>query len=196
MKNVFRREGQGWLTVYAGKQCFFEDYVGLFYVHELLALRPDQQIAVSDLVSRAHGGAGHVLSGNQVQGIIEALANGEVNELAAFRPDYLVPPQVAKAIRDTLERKIEELEQATDAIAHSSLLDEVARMREYLEKADSRSKFADVRKRNRTSVKHAISRAIKTIARYNPTLARHLGNSIHLGYFCAYEPEKPVDWSL
>jgi hypothetical protein len=39
-----------------------------------------------------------------------------------------------------------------------------------------------------------IKAAIENIRASNPTLGRHLANSIRTGHFCCYAPAEPGDW--
>lgn len=50
--------------------------------------------------------------------------------------------------------------------------------------------------RARSAVTWRIRSAIRKIAAAHPALGRHLENSVRTGTFCAYEPERPVDWRL
>jgi hypothetical protein len=41
-----------------------------------------------------------------------------------------------------------------------------------------------------------IRSAIRKIAAVHPALGRHLENSVHTGTYCAYNPERSIDWRL
>ena len=57
-------------------------------------------------------------------------------------------------------------------------------------------KVADASERARKAVTNRIRDSIAKLDKDNPTLARHLANSIKLGTFCSYTPERPVEWAL
>jgi non-specific serine/threonine protein kinase len=100
------------------------------------------------------------------------------------------------AVQDVLDARQEQLTHATNGAPRAELVDEINKLKAYLEEARSHVRFEDRAKRDRSSVKNAIKRAIKVIAEHDPGLARHLRNSIRTGYSCSYRPEKPVAWSL
>lgn len=55
---------------------------------------------------------------------------------------------------------------------------------------------ADAGERARSAVTHRIRGAIRQIAKVHPQLAAHLDRSIVTGHYCAYRPERPVDWTI
>ena len=57
-------------------------------------------------------------------------------------------------------------------------------------------KVADASERARKAVTNRIRDSIAKLDKDNRTLARHLANSIKLGTFCSYTPERPVEWAL
>jgi hypothetical protein len=50
--------------------------------------------------------------------------------------------------------------------------------------------------RARSAVTWRIRNAIRKISSRHPSLGRHLENAVRTGTFCAYVPEKSVDWSF
>jgi hypothetical protein len=196
MENTFQLKGQIWRKVYGNKEHFYRDYKGLNYIHQLLALKLSERLSATDLVIRAGGEAGDVGSPEQVKAILADLMEGNVVNLTAHRPDYLLPTKVIIALQDYLRAKEEELAQAADGAARAELADEIKKVRAYLKVARSNVRFEDRAKRDRTSVRNAIRRAIKVIAKDDEDLARHLKNSIRTGYWCSYQPERPVAWRL
>ena len=50
--------------------------------------------------------------------------------------------------------------------------------------------------RARKAVSSRVSDSIRRIRMQHPELGVHLDNSIRLGLFCRYAPEKPFEWSL
>jgi len=57
-------------------------------------------------------------------------------------------------------------------------------------------KTGDHAERARSAVTWRIRSAISRIEAVHPALGRHLKNSVRTGTFCAYEPERRVDWRL
>jgi hypothetical protein len=196
MKNTFQLKGQIWRTVYANRECFFRDSRGMRYIHQLLALKSDECLGATDLVGRAPGRGGQVAHPEEVPAIVEALTNGDLVHQSAHRPDYLLPSQVALDLQDVLAARQEQLTHAVNGAERAELADEIENIGSYMKAARSNGRFQDRAKRDRSSVKNAITRAIKVIAEHDPDLARHLRNSIRTGYWCSYQPEKPIGWSL
>ena len=196
MKPTFILKGQFWRTVYANKECFFRDSRGMHYIHQLLALKSSERLGVTNMVSLAPGRGGQAASPEQVPAIVEALVNGDLVHQASHRPDYLLPSQVALDLEDVLDARQKQLTHAVNGAELAELADEIEQIKAYLKEACSHVRFDDRAKRDRSSVKNAITRAIKVIAQYDPDLARHLRNSIRTGYSCSYQPERPTEWSL
>jgi|GEM_PF-4746438 len=61
---------------------------------------------------------------------------------------------------------------------------------------DNAQRLWEDAERIRKSVSNAISRAKKAIKAHCPTLARHLDNSLDIGFSCRYQPEPRIPWSL
>ena len=196
MKATFELKGQIWRTVYANKERFFRDSRGMRYIHQLLALKSFECFGVTDLASRAPGRGGQVAPPEQAPAIVEALVNGDLVDQSSHGPDYLLPSQIALDLQDNLDARQEQLTLAANGAERAELADEIENTRAYLKEARSRVRFDDRARRDRSSVKNAITRAIKVIAQYDQDLARHLRNSIRTGYSCSYQPERPVEWSL
>jgi TolB-like protein/tetratricopeptide (TPR) repeat protein len=57
-------------------------------------------------------------------------------------------------------------------------------------------KLGDPAEKARTAVTWRIRNAIKKIGEAHPELGRHLEVSIRTGAFCAYSPEKAIDWTV
>jgi hypothetical protein len=196
MKHIFKLKGTIWRMVYGNRECFFQDLKGLHHIHELLPLKSFEHLSSTDLVSRAPGRSSQVASPQQVSATVEALASGDLVHQSSHCPDYLLSPRVTIDLQGVLDTKQEQLTQETNGAARAELVDEIEKTKAYLKEARSNLRFIDRAKRDRSSVKNAITRAIKVIAQHDPDLARHLRNSIRTGYWCSYEPEKPVVWFL
>ncbi len=80
------------------------------------------------------------------------------------------------------ERAREELDQLTAALAAAFGLGGRAR------------KSGDPAERARSAVTWRIRSALTKIEQAHPPLGRHLRNSIRTGLFCAYVPERPLEW--
>jgi hypothetical protein len=50
--------------------------------------------------------------------------------------------------------------------------------------------------RARSAVTWRIRKAIKKIEAVNPSLGKHLSNSVKTGLFCSYHPELSMDWQI
>jgi hypothetical protein len=55
---------------------------------------------------------------------------------------------------------------------------------------------ADQAERARKAIGNRIRETIARIAAADPALGRHLANSVHLGAYCSYEPDRSVTWEI
>jgi hypothetical protein len=172
--NVLRREGDSWLIGYEGASFRLRDAKGLRYIARLVR-DPEHELHVVDLAGAVD--------------IREADATPAPDERARI------------AYRRRLEDLREQLEDAerfgdigrTDALQGEmdAIASELAAAYG-LRGARTRSGAERVRK----AVTKCIRDQIAKIARADEALGRHLTNAIRTGTFCAYLPERPVDWEL
>src|SRR6185437_15975215 len=180
--HVFRRAGDTWTLIFAGRSVTLRDAKGLRDLAVLLAA-PGREVAATDLVS----------------GPASAAAPG----LAALGADPVLDDQARAAYRTRLARLDEELAEADThqdiersarlAAERDALIGELA----HATGLGGRSRrLGDVTERARSTVTARIRDAIGRIDRVHPELGRHLRASIVTGSRCSYRPAETVRWSI
>ena len=180
--NVFRRAGDTWTLIFAGRGVTLRDAKGLRDLAVLLAA-PGREVAATDLVS----------------GPASVAAPG----LAALGADPVLDDRARAAYRTRLARLDEELAEADThqdiersarlAAERDALIGELA----HATGLGGRSRrLGDVTERARTTVTARIRDAIGRIERAHPELGRHLRASIVTGSRCSYRPAETVRWSI
>lgn len=183
VRSVFRREGEFWTIVYAGRVLRLRDSRGLRHIAQLLG-RPGEDLHVFDL------------SGATVQ-------NG-----ALPRPrvgDALVDPQARAAYRRRLQELRGELDEAR-AANDLARADRTAAEMDFLKRqliratgigGAGRQASPEV-ERARVNVTRTIRLALAKIAPEHPQLARLLNGAIRTGTVCRYtpDPDQPLVWTL
>ena len=177
----FVLEGDFWSITYDGQTLRLKDSKGLQYLAALIA-REKEEIHSAELAS---GGG----SGEPPQG------RGDVGEIldAQARSEY------RERLRD-LEGELEEATRWNDAGRAARMTEEIEFLKGELSAAvglGGRSRRAgNTGERARKAVASRIHDAIAKIRSDNPALALHFSNSIRLGTFCCYTPERKVAWVL
>ena len=180
--NVFRRAGDTWTLIFAGRGVTLRDAKGLHDLAVLLAA-PGREVAATDLVS----------------GPASVAAPG----LAALGADPVLDDRARAAYRTRLARLDEELAEtdthqdiersARLAAERDALIGELA----HATGLGGRSRrLGDVTERARSTVTARIRDAIGRIERAHPELGRHLRASIVTGSRCSYRPAETVRWSI
>ena len=115
-------------------------------------------------------------------------------------PDAVLPDEARNRLMSWLADAKEELAELKDdgEIEQAAMVEEkIQAVEKHLKQCGfgkHSSNFQNRSNRDRNSVSKAIKSAIKAIAMTNPSLARHLSNSIRTGFNCCYQPEKPTKW--
>ncbi len=176
--NIFRREGDYWAVSYEGRWVRMKDAKGMQYIAALLR-RQGEEVHVSDLVN-----------GGPIARNLDD--DGEVLDARA-RDDY-------RERLETLRFELEEARGINDPRRSTRLQQEIELITQELAAAyglGGRSRWnpatAD---RKRKAVSSRVLESISRLRKESPDLSAHLTNSIHLGLFCRYAPEKPIAWSL
>jgi hypothetical protein len=171
--NEFRREGDVWLLTYDGRTCRLKDAKGLQYLAALLD-QPGRDVHVFDLVgSGVTAGTGAAIDARAKAEYRQRLSELEAEEAEASSwGDY------ERATRARAEAEAVTAELATA----------------YGVSGRSRS-GTDPTERARKAVTNRIRDSLARIGDANPSLGRHLRNSVHTGTFCSYRPERPTAWN-
>jgi tetratricopeptide (TPR) repeat protein len=175
--SVFRHDGDFWTMSYADSTVRIKDAKGIRDIAALLA-RPGSDVAALDLAS---GGA--------------APSEGHSGELL----DETARQLYKERLRD-LEEEIEEAESMGDLIRAERGRSERDAITHELSAAYGLGgrprRSGDAAERARTTVTRRIREAISRIEDVHAELGRHLQNSVRTGLFCAYTPERPIEWQL
>ena len=174
----FRRDGEVWTLIFAGRRAQLRDAKGLRDLAVLLAA-PGREVAAADLVT---GGA---------------------QPVQAFGADPVLDERARAEYQARLTELDDELTQADAhhdigrsarlAAERDALIDELARATGL---GGRRRRLGDAAERARTTVTARIRDAIGRIERVHPELGRHLRASIVTGTRCTYRPAETVRWSV
>jgi len=175
---VFKRQGNTWLLVYEGIQKTIQDTVGMGYIAYLLG-DPDQELSALDLRDV-------VAKSNTIRGS----HTGKVADDKAVAEYKLRLEQLREAIEDARAMsdtdQLERLAEEEDIILRS--------ISSAIGTGGRRRKTGNIQELARQSVSVAIHRALDQIAAEHPPLGRHLRNSLTIGNFLSYHPDRPTHW--
>ncbi|HEY8901777.1 MAG TPA: hypothetical protein VIM61_15300 [Chthoniobacterales bacterium] len=172
--NVFRREGTLWTLAFEHQVAQMPELRGFLDIARLLA-RAGDEVASVDLAGEAVRSAGVEIIDEEARRAYRA----RLREIEADLAEAGEAGDAARASRfeeerDELER---EIKRATGL---------GGRLR----------KAGDSAEKARTAVTWRIRSAIRKLEAVYPALARHLANSIRIGAFCSYRPERAVEWQV
>jgi hypothetical protein len=173
-RNVFRREGDVWTIGFDERALRLKDTKGLRYLARLIG-HPGQEYHVIDLAGAAD------------------VHQAEVTPA----PDQQARTAYRRRLEDVREQ-LEEAERFNDVARATALREEMNAIAIELagvyglRGARARGGAERIRK----AVTKCIRDQIAKIATTHAVLGRHLANAVRTGTFCAYVPEKPVDWEL
>jgi tetratricopeptide (TPR) repeat protein len=190
--NLFRREGDYWSLVFAGRTVRVRDLKGMRYLARLLA-DPAREFHVLDLVAAETGRDAQIERGRAF-GVSHA-ALGDAGEMLDARA------------KDAYRRRLAEIE---DDIAQAHALGDTERAaqadaeRDFLVRELSRAvglggrdrRASSASERARVGVTRAVRQGIARIGEHHPELGEHLNRSIKTGTYCAYlpDPRSPAGW--
>jgi TolB-like protein/Tfp pilus assembly protein PilF len=172
---VFRAEGELWTVGFDGLAVQLTEAKGFHDLAELLA-KPGARIHCLELAGRTAEPRGD-------DAVLDARAR---RELAARARELQEETDGAEARNDPAraERAREELERIVTALSQALGLGGRTR------------RLGSAAERARTAVTWRIRNAIRKIGTVHPALGRHLENAVRTGTYCAYTPDRPVDWAL
>ncbi len=178
--NVFRREGDYWSVVFAGRTVRVRDLKGMRYLAQLL-IHPGREFHVLDLVAAESGQRTALADAGE---ILDEQAKGAYRRRLAEIEDDI---EQARALTDAGR------EAQADA-ERDFLVRELARA-VGLGGRDRRA--ASASERARSGVTRAVRQAIARLGEHHPELGEHLSRAIRTGTHCAYAPEPgtPAAWT-
>ena len=173
------RERLGWRFSFDGNAIRVADAKGIADLAVMLA-RPGTPIHVRAL----QGAGGAAAAAMSAQPVLDELA----------------VRQYRLRLRD-LEEELDGADRNNDPVASARLAAERDALVEQLAGAFGlggrrRSVGSDADERLRKAVSARVKAAIAHVEELHPVLGRHLRNSVRTGYWCSYEPERPVDWTV
>jgi tetratricopeptide (TPR) repeat protein len=190
-RNAFRREGDYWSIVFAGRTVRVRDLKGMRYLARLLA-EPERELHVLDLVAAERTGTGVGEGADSEQ--------ADVGDAGA-----MLDPQAKEAYRRRLAEIDEDIEAARasgDAVREAQADLE----REFLVRELSRAvglggrdrRAGSASERARVAVTRAVRQAMARITQQHTELGEHLDRTIRTGTYCSYlpDPRVPADWDL
>lgn len=172
---MFRREGDRWTLAFDGMVVQLAGAKGFEDLAQLLA-QPHTTIHCLELAGRSADASGS-------DPILDERAR---RELAARVRDLEEAIEEANANHDVgrAQAAREELDQLVTTLSGALGLGGRSR------------RLGSAAERARSAVTWRIRHAIRKIAAAHPALGRHLDNAVRTGTYCAYTPEKPIDWDL
>ena len=170
--NVFRREGDYWSVVFAGRTVRVRDLKGMRYLAQLL-VHPGREFHVLDLVAAETG---------------QQMAPADAGELLDEQAKSAYRRRLAE-IEDDIEeaRALEDANREAQADAERDFLVRELARAVGLGGRDRRA--ASASERARSSVTRAVRQAIARIGEHDSELGLHLDRTIRTGTYCAYVPE-------
>jgi tetratricopeptide (TPR) repeat protein len=174
VRNVFRCEGDVWTIGFDEHALRLKDTKGLRYLARLIG-DPGQEYHVIDLAGAAD------------------VRQAEVTPA----PDQQARTAYRRRLEDVREQ-LEEAERFNDVARATALRDEMSAIAIELAGAYGLrgARARGGAERIRKAVTKCIRDQIAKIGTAHAVLGRHLANAVRTGTFCAYVPEKPVDWEL
>lgn len=182
---VFRREGDYWSVVFAGRTARLRDSKGLRYLARLLAA-PGRELHALDLVALEGGGpAAGVMAAGDAGELLDARARAayrrRLAEIDEDLEDARETGDARRAVQAELERDV--------------LVRELVRA---VGLGGRERRAGSASERARSAVTRALRQALARIRQHHAPLGAHLDHALRTGTYCAYRPDPraPVAWTL
>ncbi|MGH7384284.1 MAG: hypothetical protein ACREKG_03810 [Candidatus Rokuibacteriota bacterium] len=172
---VFRREGAFWTLAFEGLVAQLTEVKGFHDLVTLLA-QPHKEIHCLELAGRTAEPRGDAP-------LLDERARRELTARARELQDEIDEAEARKD-RVRAERARAELDQIVTALSQALGLGGRPR------------RLGSAAERARTAVTWRIRNAIRKVATAHPALGRHLEHGVRTGTYCAYSPERPVEWEI
>ena len=188
---VFHRDTVVWTLAFGGTTAHVPNSVGMNYIAELLR-RPRTPIEADTLVTTIHA---------NTDTAIDVAEERVVRAGAAIPGIPLTDAKAIKAVKAALaKKKLELKESPADDETTRATQREISQLQDYLAQVKGHHgrprTTGGTTSRARSRVKHAIDRAITSIAKQHLPLANHLQDSIRTGNSLVYTPIEVPDWQL
>jgi hypothetical protein len=171
------RDGDGWTFTYEGRTVRVRHAKGIADLAVMLG-NPEREV--------------HVRTLEGVDGLPAGTAQPALDDeaVAAYR-DRLRDLEVDL---DEADRHADVERAAKLAVERDALIDELTRNLGL--GGRRRSAGSDPDERLRKAVSARVKASIDRLEAVHPALGRHLRHSVRTGYYCAYVPERPVNWHV
>lgn len=180
-KRIFQKQGKTWLLVYDGVPKNVNDSIGMSYIAHLLQ-NPGQDIHAMTLRSGMAG-----------EEKIPTLGSAGVILDKTARMNY-------KERLSDMAEELREAEENNDLGRIASLKEEMEALTVEIGRATGLSgrerEASSDREKVRKAISGAIHRALKAIKNEHQLLHQHLHNSLKIGEFLSYQPEKSTTWII
>lgn len=180
-KHVFKKQGKTWLIVYDSIPKSVSDSNGMSYIAHMLQ-NPGQEIHAMTLRSI-------------MAGVDKTPTMGSAGEML----DDNALRQYKERLRD-LATELKEAEDYNDVGRSVSLKEEMEALTVEIGRATGLSgkqrKASSDREKVRQAVSRAVHRALEAIKKEHQPLHQHLNNSLKIGEFLSYQPEKSTSWTI
>lgn len=177
---VFKNQGKTWLVVYEGVPKSVGHSIGMTYICSLLQ-SPGREAHAITLRSLVMNKGDLLLSSS----------GGEML-------DYKALKEYRERLRD-IEEELREAESNNDLARKVPLKEELEALTAEIGRATGLSgrkrTGTDDRERARQAVSRAIYRALDAIKKEHEPLWQHLNNSLKIGGFLSYSPDRSVSWT-
>jgi TolB-like protein len=171
----FRREGPVWTLEFDGHSVQLTHQKGFSDLARLLD-RPGIELHCLELADRPSETVGYAPQ-------LDERARREI-QARARELQHEIDDADAKHDLARAQRAREELDQIVELISGALGLGGRSRA------------LGSAAERARSAVTWRIRSSVKKITKAHPGLGRHLENAVRTGTFCAYQPERPVDWQF
>ncbi len=199
-RDIFYKEGDFWTLTYAEHTVRLKDIRGLHYIAHLLRY-PGREFQAMQLVAAVEKPQTSLLEQTD-----QKMREGQLAE------DHLrigtlgdAGPIIDARARRELRSRRDELQECLEA-GNFETPEQAAEMRQEMQMIEAQlrraiglggkeRKSADPKERARKAVSKAVSRSLDIIRHQNPALWQHLHNTLKIGSFCSYVPDRPTDWN-
>jgi hypothetical protein len=202
--NKFQFDCNTWTLQYGGKLVTRPNCVGLRYIHELLE-KPFVMSHSSNLILAVNSEGIKCAKLEQVR---DQDCDEDFTHSSGSISTYSIPvdEKVDHATQKQIFKKLNVLKVELEShLANGVELEaketeeEIEALTDYLKKnciVGRSASFSSDADKSRKSVSVAIARAIASIGKIHPVLAKHLKNSIKTGFANCYTPETETQWVL